>query len=333
MTTEQRPPLPDGNDRCAAPAIDLQSAPVEDPALQARRQPWVEMECYQLRDGRRLVEMDTLDLGSQKIVRELQKTSVHKLGRTPADFCTVSICTPDPDFRFSEHCGDHADTVFFMPADVEFDIHIPAGGDCAYVGFSQEEFLRGARALNPAAWEHPPQGVVPLASRGHRAFKDAVDLWLKTAHEASLRGGQLDPAMLRNRMLHSVLQIAAVSEDHIAPSFNERIRAYRIGRQALAFIDERSETDELPTVVDICTAIGVSERTLRYAFHEYVGLSPLAYLRASRLNRVRAVLTASDPQQTTVTQVAMRFGFLHFSRFAGDYKRMFGKTPSETLSA
>ena len=311
----------------------LNSAPIEDPAVQAQFQPWVEMECYQLRNGRKLVEMDTLDLGSQKIVRELQKTSVHKLGRTPTDFCTVSICTPDPSFRFSEHCGDHADTVFFMPGNVEFDIHIPAGGDCAYVGFSQEEFLRGARALDPAAWEHPPKGVTPLASTGHGAFREAVDLWLKTVQVASSRGEVLDPALLASHMLHTVLQIATSVQDGVAPSFNERLRALQIGRMARTFVDDRLGADELPTIVDICAALGVSERTLRYAFQEYVGLPPTAYLRACRLNKVRAVLAASDPLETTITQVAMHYGFLHLGRFSSDYKRMFGILPSETLAS
>lgn len=62
-------------------------------------------------------------------------------------------------------------------------------------------------------------------------------------------------------------------------------------------------------------------------------MSPVAYLRICRLNRVRTTLAASDPQETTITNVAMRFGFLHLGRFAGDYKRMFGETPSETLAS
>lgn len=317
-------PISDGN--------VLQSAPIEDPALQARMQPWVDMECYQLDHGRTVAQMDTLNLGGQQIVRERQAVPVHKLGHAPVDFCTVSICTPDPHFRFSEHCGEQADMVFFMSGNVEFDIHVPAGGETAYVGFSQEEFLRGARALNPILWEHQPQGVVPLACGKSGEFKEIVDLWFVTAQEANLRGEALDLTVLRGQMLQAVLQISAGTEDGEMPSFNEKMRALRIGRAARAFVDDRRDADVLPTVVDICVALGVSERTLRYAFQEYVGLSPLVYLRACRLNRVRAALTASEPQEVTVTQIAMRHGFVHLGRFSGDYRRMFGVTPSETLN-
>ncbi|WP_346910098.1 helix-turn-helix domain-containing protein [uncultured Roseibium sp.] len=310
----------------------LQTELIEASSTQALLQPWVEIECVQLSDGRKVAQLDSLDLGNLQIVRERQQTSVQKLGGTPADFCTVSICTQGPATRVSEHCGEQADTVFFLPGNAEFDIHIPAGGETAYVGFSQKEFMRGARALNPVFWERPPPGILPLTTRRRNDFQEAVDLWLKTAQEASLRGEPLDPAVLRSHLLQTVLQIAAVSQDDIAPSFNERVRALRIGRRARSFVDDRLAADALPSVVDICTALGVSERTLRYAFREYVGLSPVAYLRACRLNRVRAVLAASDPQETTITQVAMRFGFLHLGRFAGDYKRMFGEMPSVTLN-
>ncbi len=314
-------------------AVEPQSCLIEDASDQAALQPWVSMDCYQLSDGREVARLDSLDLGSQQIVREHQDTSVQKLGITPADFCTVSVCTQIPTARFSEHCGEQDDTVFFLPANVEFDIHIPAGCETAYVGLSQEEFLCSARALNPAFWERPPQGVVPLISRRRSDFQEAVDLWLKTAQDVALRGESLDPAILRNHLLQTVLQIAAVSQDNIAPSFNERVRALQIGREARSFVDDRPDADTLPTVVEICQALRVSERTLQYAFREYVGLSPLAYLRRCRLNRVRAALAAADPHSTTITQVAMRFGFLHLGRFAGDFKRMFGVTPSETLTS
>lgn len=311
----------------------LRSAPIEDPADQAALQPWVTMECYQLSRGRRIALLDSLDLGNRQIVRERQDTAVHKLGVTPADFCTISICTQGPTTRVSEHCGAQADTMFFLPGNTEFDIHIPAGGETAYVGFSQEEFLRGARALNPKRWERPPQAMMPLGTTGKTAFKDAVDLWLKAANDAALRGEALDPAILRGILLHSVLHIATAQEDDAAPSANERSRSLQIGRMARAYVEDRLEADVPPTVIDICASIGVSERALQYAFREYVGLSPTVYFRMCRLNRVRATLAASDRQKTTVTQVAIRFGFLHLGRFAGDYKKMFGEMPSVTLTS
>jgi len=313
--------------------VAIRSAPIEDAAQQAAYQPWVEIECVQLSGGQQVAQLDSLDFVSQQIVRERQDASVQKLGATPADYCTVSICTQRPATRVSEHAGGQTDAIFFLPANTEFDILIPSGGETAYIGFSQEEFLKGARVLNPEFWERPPQGIVPLTTQRQKEFKDIADLWLNAALATTCSGGTTDTSGLRSHLLHSVLQVAAVSDDGPAPSINDRSRAFKIGRMARAFVEDCAESDELPTIVDICEALGVSERTLQYAFREYVGMSPIAYLRICRLNRVRAELAASDPKETTITQVAMRFGFLHLGRFAGDYKRMFGETPSQTLAS
>ena len=310
----------------------MYSAQIEEPALQERLQPWVEIECYQLSDGRILSQMDTLDLGSLKIVRESQHASIQKLGITPPDFCTLSISAQSLTSRFSELRCEQTDTIFFLPGNVEFDIHVPCGGLTSYIGFSQKEFLSGAAVLNPALWERPPSRVVSLTGGGQNDFKDAVDLWLKMAQEAQMRGEAPNPAVLSRHLLHTVLQIAATAGNAENADVKEPISAVEIGRKARSFVDQQFEAGELPTLVDICAFIRVSERTLRYAFQEYVGLSPIAYLRACRLNRVRKALTVATAPDSTVTQIAMHYGFMHLGRFASDYRRMFDQNPSETLA-
>src|SRR5690606_17361276 len=110
----------------------------------------------------------------------------------------------------------------------------------------------------------------------------------------------------------------------------DRSRAFHVCTMARAIVEQRLEDDVLPTIIELCALVGVSERTLQYAFRTYVDMTPVAYLRACRLNRVRTVLRVSDPQATTITAVAVRFGFLHLGRFSRDYRRQFGELPSQT---
>jgi len=86
-----------------------------------------------------------------------------------------------------------------------------------------------------------------------------------------------------------------------------------------------------PSVLDLCREVGVSERTLRYAFQEVRGLSPMAYFKAARLNAVREELKAADADAASVHEVARRWGFRHSGEFAADYRRLFGELPSQTL--
>jgi AraC family ethanolamine operon transcriptional activator len=84
------------------------------------------------------------------------------------------------------------------------------------------------------------------------------------------------------------------------------------------------------SLLDLCRELGVSERTLHYAFRQVRGLSPMAYCRVLRLNAVRQELkTAADT--ATVQAIAQRWGFWHPGEFAAAYRRLFGELPSQTL--
>lgn len=90
--------------------------------------------------------------------------------------------------------------------------------------------------------------------------------------------------------------------------------------------------DDPVTVTDLCTAFNISRRTLQYSFESVLNINPVAYLQAIRLNRARRALKSeAGAATTTVADIAARWGFWHLSRFAENYKQMFGELPSETL--
>jgi transcriptional regulator GlxA family with amidase domain len=72
-------------------------------------------------------------------------------------------------------------------------------------------------------------------------------------------------------------------------------------------------------------------RSLQDGFRRYLDTTPINYLREVRLRAVRAELAASDPTRTNVTDVALRWGFLHAGRFSVQYRQRFGESPSATL--
>jgi AraC-like DNA-binding protein len=47
--------------------------------------------------------------------------------------------------------------------------------------------------------------------------------------------------------------------------------------------------------------------------------------------QVRGALRNADPDMVTVTEIARRYGFTQFGRFAGAYRAVFGESPSTTL--
>jgi AraC-like DNA-binding protein len=86
-----------------------------------------------------------------------------------------------------------------------------------------------------------------------------------------------------------------------------------------------------PYLSELCAIANVSERTLQYAFQDIMGMSPLTYLHRLRLHRARDDLRRADSGSTSVTDVAMNWGFWHFGEFSRAYRNCFGELPSRTL--
>ena len=108
--------------------------------------------------------------------------------------------------------------------------------------------------------------------------------------------------------------------------------ALRRHRQIIGRLEEAmgERPEEMLSMPDICSALGVARRTLNLACMEFLGQGATQYARARRLDHVRAALLSSDPGTTTVTNVATRFGFWELGRFAQAYRARFGERPSDT---
>jgi AraC family ethanolamine operon transcriptional activator len=82
---------------------------------------------------------------------------------------------------------------------------------------------------------------------------------------------------------------------------------------------------------ELCKAIGVSDRALRYAFKSMLGVSPNRYLSMMRLCEACKSLASADSEARSVKSVALSCGLWDLSRFADNYRKVFGELPSDTL--
>lgn len=101
-------------------------------------------------------------------------------------------------------------------------------------------------------------------------------------------------------------------------------------RRAMKLIEERPEHPW--RVEELARTAGVSARTLQENFQHDRGQSPMEALRRIRLRRAHEELAACEVGSTTVTDVAVRWGFGHLGRFAAAHRTAFGESPSHTLA-
>ena len=86
------------------------------------------------------------------------------------------------------------------------------------------------------------------------------------------------------------------------------------------------------TLEDLRRASGASERRIRHAFNECYGVPPTVFLRSAALHEVRRTLLEGPEARDAVSRAASDFGFRHLSRFADQYRALFGELPSATVA-
>ncbi len=131
-------------------------------------------------------------------------------------------------------------------------------------------------------------------------------------------------------LLHEHVQalLAAGNEDRPGNSRARRTH-YLIAQRAENFM--RLNLRRYIYMHEICDAAGVSERALRYAFEDLFGTSPNRYLSMLRLCAACRGLSMADSSRKSVKAVALSCGLWDLSRFADNYRRVFGELPRDTL--
>lgn len=100
-------------------------------------------------------------------------------------------------------------------------------------------------------------------------------------------------------------------------------------RRAIAFIEDHADADI--GIADIARATYITPRAVQLMFRRHRDCTPMEYLRRVRLHHAHHELLAANRSQTTVTQVAARWGFAHTGRFAVYYRQVYGQSPHTTL--
>lgn len=105
-------------------------------------------------------------------------------------------------------------------------------------------------------------------------------------------------------------------------------RGLLVDRAQEHMLEHLAEPLSLTTVATRC---GVGLRSLQLAFRSELGTTPGAWLRGERLDRAYRMLKLTEPDATTVTEVALRHGFQHLGEFAAQFRARFGVSPSAVL--
>ena len=212
-------------------------------------------------------------------------------------------------------------------------LHVFSGASGFEFRSSRRHVMLGLE-LDEAAWrrcgEHDPALQASLgAQAGVRPLDDAAQAGLRQCLLGVMEAVEAAPALLQSQAVRESLLDAVMDQlgrvlvpgEAAAPQGPQ----WALARRARELM--HAQLDQPPSVLALCQQLGVSRRTLQNGFQAALGVSPLAYLRAVRLNAARQALKTAD----SVTAAATHLGFWHFGHFAHDYQQMFGELPSESF--
>ncbi|MFD2177620.1 AraC family transcriptional regulator [Veronia pacifica] len=118
---------------------------------------------------------------------------------------------------------------------------------------------------------------------------------------------------------------------HNYTSLSSDLKTTNVRPRHVRYVQEYIEAhiNESLTPEYLANIAGVSLRSLYSGFKDFLGVSPMQYLRDIRMDKVRNDILSGQAQ--SVTGVAMKWGFTHMGRFSCEYKKRFNETPRETL--
>ena len=284
----------------------------------------------QLTPGRFEGTLDEASFRSVQVFREAMNQSIHQAGTGCGGSRAIGV--PVAMHGTALWRGEPVDlgTMITLASGEELDLYAPPGFEVLALTVDQallDDYaarvddrdagaaMRGRQALRPQ-----PEELGALR-RLLASMLQAIH-----ANAAALRYEQTQ-RMLEQTLLNKLLDVVA-SGDDARDARGPCAGRKHVVEAARAYMS--AHIDEPISVADLCLELGVSRRTLQYAFSEVLNLNPVRFLRALRLNGVRRELVADEAGSARVQDVAARWGFWHLGHFVTDYKAMFGELPSQT---
>lgn len=290
-----------------------------------------EQRYEQLSSGRFEGCLEDLHIGPVQLFLESANRSVLQDGRARPGSLAIALPRLPKDGSPGWWSGHpmRENQVLVASSETEFELVAGAGTTLVGVCIDQDELVQRAWQLQRQELRldmDRPAALLDLSCYDHGGARALVEQAMALARAQST---VLAQAAARRALTESITDALLDCFTQGRPQAEVRPGAAarrRIVSQAWDYM--RIHVDEAISVPQLCLATGASRRALQYAFEDVLRLSPVSYLRVMRLNRVRSEIQSR--MHDTVGDIAARWGFWHLSRFAAEYRALFGELPSVT---
>jgi AraC-like DNA-binding protein len=254
-------------------------------------------------------------------------------GAMPTGVITVGVVTGKP-------AGTVVRGVDCPPLSIQLygegaELNYRAGPGSSWIGYcvERERVQQAACMLYGRPLPIPRWGVVhipPKEAGGRRVVATVEALFALGGYP---QAGPSIEALARQLEEQLIYDVACALSDLRYADCSRETRRVAQRRAVMQRAEDylRASLSEPFSLTDFAQATGINHRTLQRHFRRVYGVTPQVWFRSMKLNAIRRELQRSSGTRERVSDIAMRWGFLHFGRFAEEYRQLFGERPRETL--
>lgn len=277
----------------------------------------------QISPGRFHGTLAELQLPQMQVFRECTNQAVRQTCCVWPDALWFGVPERSESTRINGRlAGERA--IMVRPGDCEFELLTPTEYAIYGIVIRRKALLQAAELSGSQIdWAQLASAeVMHVDSTERTALLQTLSGLLQS--DAECTDQDLRQQVLVNALL-ALLDTGTV-DSAVSNSFQRRQRIVAKARELVL-----AQHDQSLTVPQLCAQLFVSRRTLQYCFEDVLGMSPMQYLRLTRLNGARRYLKRASSKPLTVQDVATDWGFWHLSQFSCDYRKLFGESPSQSM--
>lgn len=252
----------------------------------------------------------------------------------PLDFLPIQLPLAGfADVRCGAHGFQSGPDIGISPGlDEPFGMRTSADWHFGVVRLDMEQVKEELRGLL-GYWPDAPVRMHPLLDLSTPGGRQLKALLFGVLQSTTMSGVTHMPTASARQLEGDLARALLQSQRHNYSAVLARITdvaPLAVVRKAQDFLE--SDPGQSISVTSLAVDLNTSVRSLTRGFRHYLDTTPTAYLKELRLQTARTALL-EQRDGDSVTQIALRCGFSHLSRFAVLYKARFGESPSSTLRA
>ncbi|MBW2659860.1 MAG: helix-turn-helix transcriptional regulator [Deltaproteobacteria bacterium] len=306
------------------PTIQVQFCCTDPDEFQEKANGW-DIDHLQLTPGKYRTSMEFIYTQNIQISDVTHYIGIHEKGGLSAGTCVISLPTP-LDKKPLYYCGKilKKDECPALLPGQEFDTLSYGGMNYISIVADMALLDREAVLLTGQPFSSMvKQQRVCIPQQDQQLLIQSITSLMRSLHKPSHNLG-IEQQLLEKQFIQQLLLFIRLPQKDYASLPNRRTMARR------AELIIRKYPHQQLTIDQICNLVGCSARSLHLGFKECYGTSPGRYARTLALNAAHQQL-CNLPENETISNIAMSWGFYHLGRFSRQYKEFFSELPSATV--